>query len=98
MKWIYPHLEWESQKFVKFLKAQSAAFNGEGYEGKELCMRFTLNNVATCAFGLDGKCFDEDNSEFRQVADKFLTPDSIQSIKYFWLGLLPILSKVLTLK
>lgn len=61
-------------------------------------MRFTLNNVASCAFGLDGTCFEEKNNEFKNIADKFLAPDSMQSIKYFLIGLIPNLAKKISLK
>ncbi|RZC38867.1 p450 domain containing protein, partial [Asbolus verrucosus] len=98
MKWLYPHLEDVGQNLAKFVAKQPGALNGQGYEAKELCMRFTLNNVASCAFGVEGKCFEEDNSEFRQIADKFMTPNSWSLFKLFLVILFPVISKFVSIK
>ena len=74
MKWVYPYMETNSQKMVKFIQEQPNAMNGKGYEAKELCTRFTLNNVGDSVFGVEAKCFEEENSEFRQLAKDFLSP------------------------
>ncbi|RZC42383.1 p450 domain containing protein, partial [Asbolus verrucosus] len=98
MKWIYPLLENVCVQFVKFIENQPTALNGEGYEGKELCMRFTLNNVGTCAFGLEAKCFEEENPEFRQIANRFLSPEAFQAIKVFMVSIIPIMAKFISIK
>ncbi|RZC37303.1 p450 domain containing protein, partial [Asbolus verrucosus] len=98
MKWLYAHLEETSLQLVKFIENQRGTMNGDGYEAKELCSRFTLNNVASCAFGIEGKCFEEENSEFRQIAKKFLSPGTWATILFFCVTLFPSISKIVSIR
>jgi hypothetical protein len=98
MKLVYPHLEDTSQRISKFIDSQPNATNGQGYEAKELCKRYTLNNVASCAFGLEGKCFEEDNSEFQQIAQQFMTPETWSTVKIFLMSLFPFLTNFISVK
>lgn len=96
MKWLYPLLEDVSKNLVKFVDKTPEMTNGKGYDLKEISTRFTLNNVASCAFGLDGRCFEEDRSMFRQLAEDFLSPEGFQ-IFYFTLTLLfPPIAKIVS--
>lgn len=88
MKWLYPYLENISRNLVKFIEDTNTK---TCCDVKEICRRFTLNNVATCAFGLEGKCLEEENSEFRQLAKDFFTPPS----SFFLMTVSPTLSKTL---
>lgn len=96
MKLIYPLLEELSRNFVKYIEKQVTS--GEGVKIKEECMRFTLNNVGSTAFGLDAKCFEEDNPEFKQIADRFLTPEGFQNVKMFLITIAPFLSKLVSIR
>jgi hypothetical protein len=98
LKWVYPHLEDTSQGLMKFIESQSDALNGEGCEAKELCMRYTLNNVASCVFGIDGQCFEDDNSEFKQIANKYLSPDGWSAVKLFLMNVFPFLTRFMSVK
>ncbi|KAJ3637794.1 hypothetical protein MTP99_001222 [Tenebrio molitor] len=98
LKWVYPHLEDTSQGLMKFIESQSDALNGEGFEAKELCMRYTLNNVASCVFGIDGQCFEDDNSEFKQIANKYLSPDGWSAVKLFLMNVFPFLTRFMSVK
>lgn len=98
MKSIYPLLVDISQRLVAFVEHQPEAFTGVGLETKELCTKFTLNNVASCAFGIEGKCFEESNSKFRDLARRFLSPDTLSMFKMFLLFQFPFLAKILSIK
>ncbi|RZC35328.1 p450 domain containing protein [Asbolus verrucosus] len=98
MKWIYPLLEDVSKQFVRFIESKPKALNGEGVEVKEICMRFTLNNVGSCAFGLEARCFEEENSEFRQLADRFFCPEAFQMVKVFLVSIIPVIPKLISIK
>lgn len=98
MKAIYPLLEETGKNLVNFVKNQKECLNGNGYEAKELCVRFTLNNVASCAFGLEGKCFEEENSFFRQLAREFFEPGSWANIVMFVVSIFPSIGKYLPVK
>ena len=98
MKWIYPLLEEVSKNLVKYIGKHPEATTGKGCNAKEVCMRFTLNNVGTCAFGLDAKCFEEDNPEFKQIADRFLSPEGFQNVKVFLVSIIPFIAKIVSIK
>ncbi|KAJ3641250.1 hypothetical protein Zmor_027764 [Zophobas morio] len=98
MKWLYPSWENNSSKMVQFLEQRPNATNGNGYEAKELCTRFTLNNVGDSVFGIDAKCFDEDNSEFRQLAKDFFTPGSWTIITILIANIFPFVMKILPIR
>lgn len=98
MKWMYPLLEDISTNLVKFIQNHPETTNGEGYEAKELSVKFTLNNVASCAFGIEGKCFEEEESEFRKISREFFSPDGWTIFGFFLITLLPSISKVLRLR
>ncbi|XP_044262902.1 probable cytochrome P450 28a5 isoform X2 [Tribolium madens] len=95
MKTIYPLLEHVSQEFIKYV--EKVTKNGACHV-KNVCMRFTLNNVGSCAFGIEAKCFEEENNEFKQIADRFFAPEDWQNIKVFIISILPFLAKLISIK
>ncbi|KAG5874550.1 hypothetical protein JTB14_026850 [Gonioctena quinquepunctata] len=97
IKGMYPLLDQSGQRMVKFVEDEIKT--STVMELRELCVRFTLDNVAYCAFGIEGKCFDDSNSSFRKLADKFLHPDNIWlKTKFFLVILVPWLSRLFRLK
>lgn len=97
MKTLFPLIDNVSNNLVKYINKHIEA-NNPTFELKELCTKTTLENVAISAFGLEAKCFDNPNSEFRQLADKFLSPGGLQAYKMTLVNILPWLSKVFSLK
>ncbi|KAJ3641253.1 hypothetical protein Zmor_027767 [Zophobas morio] len=87
MKWLYPYLVENSKNLATFIQNCT-----ENTDAKDICRRFTLNNVASCAFGLEGKCLEEENSEFRQLAKDFFSP----ATGFFLMTVSPPLSKLLS--
>jgi hypothetical protein len=98
MKWLYPYLEENSAQLVQFVQSLPEATNGKGYEAKELATRFTLNNVGDCVFGVKAKCFEEENSEFRQLAREFLTPGSWSILAIFVATIFPVVTKIFPIR
>ncbi|XP_068912344.1 cytochrome P450 6k1-like [Tenebrio molitor] len=98
MKWLYPYLEENSAQLVQFVQSLPEATNGKGYEAKELATRFTLNNVGDCVFGVKAKCFEEENSEFRQLAREFLTPGSWSILAIFVATIFPVVMKIFPIR
>ncbi|KAG5871739.1 hypothetical protein JTB14_017892 [Gonioctena quinquepunctata] len=94
MKGMYPLMDQSSQRMLKYVENEIKT--STVMELRELCIRFTLDNVAYCAFGLEGKCFDDSNSAFRQLADSFLHPNDLWlKIKFLLAILVPWLSRLL---
>lgn len=87
-----------SQRLVTFIEKLPEALNGDGIEAKQLCIKFTLNNVASCAFGVEGKCFEEPDSKFQDLARRFFSADSVQMLKVYLIFQFPFLTKIFTPK
>ncbi|XP_044262896.1 probable cytochrome P450 6a13 isoform X2 [Tribolium madens] len=98
MKWLYPLLEEVAGNLIKFIDNHPETTNGKGYSAKELCARFTLNNVASCAFGIEGKCLEEETNEFQELAKEFFAPGSWNFIAFFILNLFPPLVKYMKIR
>lgn len=97
MKAMFPILKEVSDRMLQY--ATEKSFNGSlTMEAREICIRYTLDNVAACAFGLEGSCFQEDYPMFRKLADDFLSPGTLQSIKQHIIVVLPSLNKFLKVK
>ncbi|XP_030760090.1 probable cytochrome P450 28d1 [Sitophilus oryzae] len=102
LKGLFPIITSITQEFVRFIEHHPNAHT-EGIETRLLTKRFTSDNVAKAAFGIDGKAFESyDNmSDFMQMANSFFTPGTIQaillqivqifpaSVKYFPIKLVP---------
>lgn len=97
IKGMYPMLEEVSKRMIQFIEEKS---NNSCVllESRELCVRFTLDNVAACAFGLEGNCFQKEYPMFRKLADDFLSPGTWQSIKFSIAMTLPALNKLLKIR
>lgn len=90
-------LEEVSNRMVKYVEEKTN--NGVALlESREVCVRYTLDNIAACVFGIEGRCFDEEYSMFRKLADDFFSPGSWQSVKTTLTFALPALSKILRVK
>ena len=95
MKSIFPIMNDSAQRFAKYIEREQNADKSKGLDAKDLCSNYTTENIATCAFGLEGKCFDDPKSEFRQIGKALLTPSLSLAIKSTILILLPAFSKML---
>nr|AZR39453.1 cytochrome P450 [Agasicles hygrophila] len=96
IKGMYVFLEKNASRMIKYIKEETNA--SPTLELREVCIRFTLDNVAACAFGLEGKCFDEPLSQFRDIANRFLSPGSISAFKFTILSLCPWLGGYMKIK
>lgn len=87
-----------AQNMVKYVKNSPEATSEDGMEAKELGGRFTTDAVATCAFGLEAKSFEDTHSEFREMGRKFMNQDFITGLKHMCLFILPSMAKILRVK
>lgn len=96
MKGLVPLLEVNQKRLAEYIKSNIS----QSLEGKSLCSKFTLDNVASCAFGIDGKAFVDEKSEFGLIAKDFIEPSVLTTLKMISLILfpIPILAKILRIK
>nr|XP_022909586.1 cytochrome P450 6j1-like [Onthophagus taurus] len=97
LRTMIPLMENVAQKMVDYIN-KNINLNKSTIETKELCTKFTIDNVANCGFGLDGKTFDDENSELRNVAKVLCEPSTIHGIKMLLLTFLPSIAHVVRAK
>lgn len=86
------------KNMVEYLKNNTNSEGEDGVETKELAAKFTTDVVAACAFGLEGRNFIEEDSEFRKMGRKMLSPGFWQGLKLMTIFFFPGLNKILRIK
>ena len=69
----------------------------DGFELKESMGKFSLDTIASCAFGVDGQSFDEQESVFVNNASRIFQTTKMDQFKIFGSLLLPGMAKLLRL-
>ncbi|CAG9768729.1 unnamed protein product [Ceutorhynchus assimilis] len=77
------------------LKHYLEKHEGQTLETQNLCRRYTLDNVALVAFGINGNCFDSDESDFMKLANSFIAPGTFA---LWMLQMFPLISYLVSLK
>nr|UUB32654.1 cytochrome P450 CYP347D1 [Dendroctonus rhizophagus] len=95
MKRLFPLIVKVNQRLSKYLESQPNIELGHTVETQILCRRFTLDNVALAAFGIDGKCFESEESDFMRLANSFIAPGSFA---LSMLQMFPLISHLVSLK
>uniref|UniRef100_A0AAR5Q360 Cytochrome P450 n=2 Tax=Dendroctonus ponderosae TaxID=77166 RepID=A0AAR5Q360_DENPD len=95
MKSLFPLIVNVNQRLSKYLESQPNIELGHTIETQNLCRRFTLDNVALSAFGIDGKCFESEESDFMRLANSFIAPGSFA---LSMLQMFPLISRLVALK
>ncbi|XP_050509163.1 cytochrome P450 6a2-like [Diabrotica virgifera virgifera] len=97
IKGMYYFIDNTGKRMVKYIEEQLK--QAEPLEAREVCVRFTLDNVAACAFGVEGKSFDEPCSELRELADNLFSPEGfVNKLMWMTLSIVPELFKYLKIK
>nr|WDY85988.1 cytochrome P450 347B4 [Pagiophloeus tsushimanus] len=99
MKHLYQILHGIADKFTNFIEHHPTAAT-DGINTRELAKRYTLDNVAKAAFGIDGKSFESytELSEFMKIANEMLSPGSLSGIMLQLNAVLPFLGRLLSVK
>ncbi|XP_065215014.1 probable cytochrome P450 6a23 [Planococcus citri] len=67
MKQMFPLVQECGTKLHAVLEEIS---NGDDFNAKDICARFTIDVIGSCAFGLDINSLDNPNSVFRKMCDR----------------------------
>ncbi|GJQ70345.1 hypothetical protein Trydic_g22779 [Trypoxylus dichotomus] len=97
MKHLFPLIVAVTENMVKYIENE-AKLGGNPFDAKKLSSQFTSDNVATCAFGIDGKAFEDPNSKFWIVGRKALNPSFILSLKLLIIFLFPSCIRLLSVR
>ncbi|XP_050309053.1 probable cytochrome P450 6a23 isoform X2 [Anthonomus grandis grandis] len=91
MKNLFPLIEKVNKRLTNYLKQNLNI----SLETQKLCRRYTLENVALSAFGIEGRNFKNEESEFMKLANSFIAPGTF-ALSMF--QMFPILSNLVSLK
>lgn len=59
------------------------------YYFKQLCAKFTTENVFKCAFSFDAGCFEPGKNEFREIGKKIFAPSLATAFRFLISPILP---------
>ncbi|XP_066262203.1 uncharacterized protein [Euwallacea similis] len=99
MKNLFPAVWDVSKAMINFIESHPNAIT-DGIETKDLSKRFTLDNVARVAFGFQCNSFEDyrRESEFMTLANRVLTPGSLNAILQQLNAIMPFLGQLLSVK
>lgn len=89
MKAMFPLINDVSLDMIAYLEQH---FSKNSLETKEVCAKYTTDVIATCAFGIQARSFQNENSEFRVICRRMFDFDfetAIRQVSYFMLPALP---------
>ncbi|CAG9823199.1 unnamed protein product [Phaedon cochleariae] len=96
IKAMYPVVDKNSQNMVRYINNEMKTSNC--FDAREIFVRLMLDNVAACALGIEGKCFDEPYSEIRRMADNFFFTEGWSSLRFILCFNLPPLANFFKVK
>lgn len=64
----------------------------------DTCSRYTINNIAHCAFGLDINCFENPNEPFMKHGRYFFEMNFANAVRQFLMFMSPKLMKILNMR
>lgn len=65
------------------------------FDVKDLCAKYTTDNVAAIAFGIDGESFTSTEASFKKMGDDIFKPTLWMGIKQQTIFLMPFLNQFL---
>lgn len=95
---MYPLIEDSVEKLLRYIKSKPDSTGPDGFETMELMAKYATEVVASCAFGLEGKSFEESNPKFRQMGEKLFAPSTSVIIKIVLITMFPSLTKILKIR
>ena len=96
IKSMFPLLCEKANQMVSFSLKQ--ARNNISVDIKDVCGRYTMDAIATCAFGIEGNSFTDEKSVFAEKASTFLDFTGLRGLNWVFLIVLPKLYNFLGLK
>lgn len=72
--------------------------NGETFEARDLCSRFSTDIIGSCAFGIDCNSFQDPNTKFRTMGRKFSDLTLPRILKFLFTNAFGDLSRALGIR
>lgn len=94
IKMVFPCIKSVCEQFIKHIDDKIENDENE-FESKDICSKYTIENVASCAFGVEAGCFKEENSQFMIMARNIFDPSFLNYLKQMVILFIPSLTNVL---
>ncbi|KAK4883202.1 hypothetical protein RN001_006521 [Aquatica leii] len=94
LKAMFPLVNEVGKRAIKYLNN----VNLQGIEAKELSVKYTVDVVASCIFGMEGNSFENNEGELQKIRAKIFTSSSISAIKHVIEIILPFLGRFFNIK
>jgi len=92
MKLMMNFIKAISEKLVN--EFETAAVNNEDVELKDVFGKFSMDTIASCAFGVDAESFDNKDSQFVKNAAKIFSFTLLDGLRIIGVNLIPGLDKI----
>ncbi|XP_017779587.1 PREDICTED: probable cytochrome P450 6a23 [Nicrophorus vespilloides] len=97
VKNMAPHVIVNGKKMLKYIE-ETCTNDVACLEMKDLATRFTSENVASCAFGLEGNSFIDPDAKFKVIGRQLTEPSFISGLKMVLIMAVPMMAKVFRVK
>ncbi|XP_037815493.1 uncharacterized protein LOC119606164 [Lucilia sericata] len=98
MKYMLPTMVAVGRNFTETLKAELACTQDQVLEIKDLCNRFTIDVIGTCAFGIECNSLKDPNAEFSVKGRKIFTEARHNLLVQIFMVCCPELARQLNMK
>jgi cytochrome P450 family 6 len=92
MKMMFPLVTSTGDRMIDYLKP--FADRNEPLDMKEVYSSFTVETIASVAFGLEIECHGKPDSEFKNIAKSLFQPTPAETLKAFFIYCFPKIAKV----
>ncbi|CAH1174258.1 unnamed protein product [Phaedon cochleariae] len=83
IKDMFVTLEKNSRNMVHYIDKQLT--NSNSFDVTDILRRLLIENIAACGLGVEGKCFEQEISEVKKMADYLITAEGLDSFLIaFW--------------
>ncbi|KAK7788574.1 hypothetical protein R5R35_000159 [Gryllus longicercus] len=98
LKPLLPLMEEVAAELVQYLRTNCHTCGPDGFEAKDLSSKYTMEMVATCAFGIKGESFKNPNAKLREMTMQVVRPGFIKNIEFMIIQFLPSLAALLKIR
>lgn len=92
MKALYPLIENVCGRFTQFISDNM----DESLEVRNLSLKFTIEAVSNCVFGIEANAFQQTDSQLFQMARRMTKPSVMTIVKILLASVAPHLKKIMT--
>lgn len=83
------------QKLVDYIEKSKGK---DDLDGRDVIMRYAIENIASYTLGLEARSFDNDNSEFKKIAYGLFENSTFQILVFYIAMVFPTLTKYLKIR